>query len=226
MQVQRTVSVGTEIADIRRDDVWRGYFQLIGCATQLLFLETSAFLEPRLTDAIVRQAEAQPELVVILVAQAEPEEPVSAHGPHGAPAPGPATQRELLARLAVSIPAERLGLYTMSGRRVSSNLLIADDRALSIGSATATPRGFFLDTELNIVLDAPPVVQDLRHRLWAHDLAVPAATIAGWSANDFVARWDTVARHNAACAPDQRVGEGVVPFELPRAPARAAGLSG
>jgi phosphatidylserine/phosphatidylglycerophosphate/cardiolipin synthase-like enzyme len=104
---------------------------------------------------------------------------------------------------------------------------VADDRALSIGSASATPRGFFLDTELNLVVDAPPVVTDLRHRLWAHDLAIPVATVADWRAADFVAHWDAVARDNAARALEQRVGEAVVPFDAGRGTAaRASGLSG
>jgi phosphatidylserine/phosphatidylglycerophosphate/cardiolipin synthase-like enzyme len=234
VQMQRTVSVGTEAADIRRDDIWLGYFQLIGCATELLFLETEGFQEPRLADAIVRQAEAQPELVVIIVASSEPEEPASLqsslgplgpHAPHGPP--GPAMQRELFTRLAASISPARLGLYTMSGRRVRSNVLLVDDRALSIGSASATPRGFFLDTELNLVLEAPPVVQDLRHRLWAHDLAAPVTAVAAWRRDDFVAEWEAVARDNAARAPDQRVGEAVVPFAAVRdRAARGSGLSG
>ncbi|MGH9888484.1 MAG: phospholipase D-like domain-containing protein, partial [bacterium] len=233
VQMHRTVSVGTEAADIRRDDIWLGYFQLIGCATELLFLETEGFQEPRLADAIVRQAEAQPALVVIIVASSEPEEPASLqstpgslgpHAPHGPPGPA---KRELFARLAASISPARLGLYTMSGRRVRSNVLLVDDRALSVGSASATPRGFFLDTELNLVLDAPPVVQDLRHRLWAHDLAVPVTAVATWRAADFVAHWDAAARANAARAPEERVGEGVVAFDAVRdKPARASGLSG
>jgi phosphatidylserine/phosphatidylglycerophosphate/cardiolipin synthase-like enzyme len=167
------------------------------------------------------------------VASSEPEEPASlqsALGPLGAHArhgtPGPAMQRELFTRLAASIPPARLGLYTMSGRRVRSNVLLADDRALSIGSASATPRGFFLDTELNLVLEAPPVVQDLRHRLWAHDLAVPVTAVAAWRPDDFVARWDAVARDNAARAPDQRAGEAVVPAGVRDRAARLSGLSG
>ncbi|HSS00969.1 MAG TPA: hypothetical protein VLM79_28125, partial [Kofleriaceae bacterium] len=236
MQMQRTVSVGTEIADIRRDDIWRGYVQLIGCATQLLFLETAGFQEPRLADAIVRQAETQPGLVVILVAQTENQtanqtgiDALVSATPHGASGPhaGPAMQRELFTRLAASIPRARLGLYTMSGRRVCSNLLLVDDRALSIGSASATPRGFFLDTELNLVLEAPSVVRDLRHRLWAHDLALAVTTVAGWRPADFVAQWDAVARDNAGREPDQQLGEAVVPFDAARAgAARASGLSG
>lgn len=86
--------------------------------------------------------------------------------------------------------------------------------------------GFFLDTELNLALDAPPVVAGLRHRLWAHDLAVPVAAVARWQATDYVAQWDAVARDNDARPSDQRVGESVVPFDPVRARARASGLSG
>lgn len=220
LQALRTVSVGTETADIRRDDIWLGYFQLIGCATRFLFLENQCFHEPRLADAIVKQAEAQPELVVIVVVSSELDPPVSLPTQHG-----PAVQHEFFARLVAGIPAARLGLYTMSGRLVHSKLILADDRALSLGSANANPRSFFLDSELNVMLDAPSAVEEFRHRLWAHDLGVPAATVARWRAADFIARWDAVAHSNDALVREQQVGECVVPFDPTRMKARHGPVS-
>ena len=57
VQMLRTVAVGRDTAGIRRDDIWRGYFRLIGRATRFIYLENQYFYTPELADAIVRQAE-------------------------------------------------------------------------------------------------------------------------------------------------------------------------
>jgi phosphatidylserine/phosphatidylglycerophosphate/cardiolipin synthase-like enzyme len=66
VQMLRTVSVGPAPADIRRDDIWRAYFRLIGRATRFIYLENQYFYEPALADAIVKQAESQPGLIVMV----------------------------------------------------------------------------------------------------------------------------------------------------------------
>jgi phosphatidylserine/phosphatidylglycerophosphate/cardiolipin synthase-like enzyme len=208
VQVLRTVAVGTESVDIRRDDIWQAYFQLIGSATQLLVLESPCFHEPRLADAIVRQAEAQPDLVVILVVSTDADDPTTRLTQHG-----PALQHEFFTRLTTGIPAARRGIYTMSSRFVHARLVLVDDRALTLGSATACARGFFLDTELNVVVDAPQAVAEFRHRLWAHELGVAQAEVASWPAAELVARWDAIARRNEAAAEADRTGESVVTYD-------------
>jgi len=208
VQLVRTVALGVESADVRRDDIWQAYFQLIGSATRFLLLESPCFHEPRLADAIVKQAEAQPGLVVVLVVSSDADDPTTKLTQHG-----PALQSEFLARFTAGIPAARRGIYTMSSRLVHAKLVLVDDRALTMGSATACPRGFFLDTELNIVVDAPPAVAEFRHRLWAHELGVSEAEVASWPAADFVARWDAIARRNEALADGERGGASVVPYD-------------
>jgi phosphatidylserine/phosphatidylglycerophosphate/cardiolipin synthase-like enzyme len=68
VQMLRTVSVGPTLSNLRRDDIWRGYFRLIGRATRFIYLENQYFHEPKLAEAIVKQAESQPELIVIVMA--------------------------------------------------------------------------------------------------------------------------------------------------------------
>src|SRR5262249_37788404 len=68
VQMLRTVAVGCGTAGIRRDDIWRGYFRLIGRATRFIYLENQYFYTPELADAIVRQAQSQPELIVMVMA--------------------------------------------------------------------------------------------------------------------------------------------------------------
>jgi len=156
----RTVSVGAYPQDIRRDDIWQGYFRLIGCATRFIFMENQYFFEPKLADAIVKQAEAQPALIVIIVVSFETDDPTNPYTQHGR-----ALQNEFFTRLFAGIPPARLRVYTMLGRLVHSKLVLVDDQLLTVGSANANPRGFFMDSELNVVLDDADAVKGFRHKL-------------------------------------------------------------
>jgi cardiolipin synthase A/B len=210
LQMLRTVSVGATTRDIKRDDIWQGYFRLIGCATRFLFMENQYFHEPKMADAIVKQAEAQARLIVIIVVSAETDDPDNAFREHSR-----ALQNEFFTRLFAGLPSKRLRVYTMFGRLVHSKLILVDDQALSIGSANANPRGFFLDTELNVMLDDAEAVKSFRHRLWSHDLGVPPKNVAAWAVPDFMVQWDAVAKANEGLkkTPDQMAGEGVIPFD-------------
>jgi phosphatidylserine/phosphatidylglycerophosphate/cardiolipin synthase-like enzyme len=97
---------------------------------------------------------------------------------------------------------------------VHSKLILVDDQVLSMGSANANPRGFFLDTELNVMLDDAEAVTRFRHRLWSHDLGVTEESVATWAVSDFIAKWDAVAKANEGKikTPDQMTGEGFIPF--------------
>jgi hypothetical protein len=80
----------------------------------------------------------------------------------------------------------RLRVYQMSRQfgLVHSKLILADDQALSIGSANADPRGFFWDTELNVMLNDAEAVRRFRNRLWAHDLGVPLEDVQKWAVSE------------------------------------------
>jgi phosphatidylserine/phosphatidylglycerophosphate/cardiolipin synthase-like enzyme len=127
-----------------------------------------------------------------------------------------ALRLEFFKRLSVpSLSPNRLRVYTLnySGGILHSKLILVDDEALSVGSANANPRGFFFDTEVNVMLDHAPTVKDFRQRLWAHDLGVDPRKV-GWSVSQFFNQWDTVAKSNqtAQATPEKMVGEGVIPF--------------
>ena len=72
-----------------------------------------------------------------------------------------------------------------------------------------------MDTQLNVMLDDAAAVKQFRHHLWAHDLGVTEAEIAGWAVPDFFARWDAVARANEALIPTplRMAGEGIICFD-------------
>jgi phosphatidylserine/phosphatidylglycerophosphate/cardiolipin synthase-like enzyme len=212
LQMHRTVSVGPLPQDIRRDDIWRSYFRLIGCATRFLFLENQYFFEPKLADAIVMQTQSQPGLIIMIVVSFETDDPTNEYTQHGR-----ALQNEFFTRLFAGIPPARRRVYSMHGRLVHSKLVLVDDQFLSIGSANANPRGFFLDTELNVTLNHPDTVKRFRHELWAHDLGLVPGKAETWGASDFLAQWDAVANFNLdkklKSTPDKMVGESVIPFD-------------
>jgi len=213
LQMLRTVSVqgpGLQIQTIRRDDIWQGYLRLIGCATRFIYMENQYFREPRMADAIVKQAKAQPELIVIIVVPEQLDDPNDAIKRHGN-----WLQYNFFLRLFAGVPANRRRVYTMFHRIIHSKLVMVDDHALTIGSANANPRGFFLDTELNVILDDADTVTSFRHRLWSHNLGVPQNNVAGWAVPEFMLRWDTVASANLGLkgTPDEVMGEGVIPFD-------------
>jgi len=221
VQMLRTVSVGPDPSNIRRDDIWRGYFRLIGRARRFLYLENQYFHEPKLADAIVKQAEAQPNLVVMIVVGTGTDDPANAYTQHAL-----ALRLEFFNRLRPLAPSgpslagsKRLRVYTLNyaGGITHTKLVLVDDEALTVGSANANPRGFFYDSELNVVLDDAKTVTAFRHRLWAHELAVPAAEVARWSEAQYFARWDAVAKANAAFKKsnelEKMTGEGVMAFD-------------
>jgi phosphatidylserine/phosphatidylglycerophosphate/cardiolipin synthase-like enzyme len=216
LQMLRTVSVqgrGLNIQSTRRDDVWQGYLRLIGCATRYIFMENQYFREPGMADAIVKQAKAHPELIVIVVVPEQLDDPEDAIKLHGN-----WLQTAFFTRLfddRGGLGSKRLRVYTMFHRIIHSKLILADDRFLFVGSANANPRGFFLDTELNVMLDDEKTVKSFRHRLWAHNLGVSQGAVAGWAVRDFFAKWDGVAKANQSLknTPDDVKGEGVVPFD-------------
>jgi phosphatidylserine/phosphatidylglycerophosphate/cardiolipin synthase-like enzyme/LAS superfamily LD-carboxypeptidase LdcB len=210
LQVLRTVSVGATPADIRRDDVWQAYFKLIASAKNFLFIENQYFHEPALAKAILKQTENESGLIVMIVISKvtdDPDDPFTRHGK--------AQQNESFTILSGITPKERLRVYSLDGRLVHSKVIMADDRALCMGSTNADPRDFFMDTQLNVLLDDPGAVSQFRHKLWAHDLGLSAETVKQWKVSEFFAQWDKVAKQNEnpATTPDKMPGEDVISFD-------------
>jgi phosphatidylserine/phosphatidylglycerophosphate/cardiolipin synthase-like enzyme len=215
LQMLRTVSIqgtGWNVQRTTRDDILQGYLRLIGCATRFIFMENQYYRERLIADAIVKQGKIQPKLIVIIVVSThdDPNDPLLEHGK--------ALQNEFFTRLFAGFDPTRLRVYTMFSRLVHSKLILADDHTLCMGSANANPRGFLLDTELNVMLDDAETVKSFRHRLWSHDLGVPQDRVAGWAPPDFLAQWDAIASDNNLLTypaqPNKMTGEGVVPFYL------------
>lgn len=157
----------------------------------------------------MKQAKAQSDLLVIVIVPSETDDLPDMVKKHG-----DSLQHEFFTRLK-GVPEPRLRVYTMFHRIIHSKFIMADDRVLSIGSANANPRGFQLDAELNVTLDDPAAVASFRHRLWAHNLGLAQATVAGWGPSDYIPRWDAVAAANEAARanPRRMTGEAIIKFD-------------
>lgn len=213
LQLQRTVSVGITARELKRDDIWQGYFQLIGRATRFIYLENQYFQELKLADALVLQAQARPELVTMVVLASGSDDPKNnAYVQHCL-----AVRHDFFARLIQGIPANRLRVYTIpyAGGLLHSKLALVDDEALSIGSSNANAKGFFIDSELNLLLEDARAVTSFRHQLWAHNLRADPAKVAAWKVSEFFAQWDAVAQRNDKVKdkPGKIIGEGIIPYD-------------
>lgn len=230
LQMLRTVSVGPDPPNIRRDDIWRVYFRLIARARRFIYLEDQYFNEPKLADAVVRQAEAQPDLIVIVMVGTGTDDVQTVDPKAGLvdkaiqTAQVDITQNAFALRLrffkqllVAPLSPDRIRVYTLNYPNgiLHSKFILVDDEALSVGSANANPRGFFFDTELNVVLDDRAATTEFRQRLWSHNLGVPQGTVAKWKMSEFFAKWTAVANANlrVQATPEKMIGEGVIPFK-------------
>jgi phosphatidylserine/phosphatidylglycerophosphate/cardiolipin synthase-like enzyme len=214
LQMLRTVS--TVAADgftweRRREDIWRGYFRLVARAKRFIYLENQYFHAVPLAEAIVRQAQAHPDLVVIVFLGTGTDDNAFI-----------ASQmrffrREFFKRLMAGIPKTRRRFFTPWYPKgiLHSKLILVDDEALCMGSCNANPRGFFTDSELNVMLEDPKEVRAFRHRLWAHDLGEREADVKTWREAEFIEKWQRVADHNKKHTGDvtKMVGADVIPFD-------------
>jgi phosphatidylserine/phosphatidylglycerophosphate/cardiolipin synthase-like enzyme len=170
-----------------------------------------------MADAIVKQAQAQSDLIVIIVVSSGTDDiPRNflerTYLEHCRP-----LRHEFFKRLFGGLAPNRRQFYTMQypGGLVHSKLILVDDQTLSMGSANANLRGFFLDTELNVMLDDAEVVKSFRRRLWSHDLGVPLASVEAWAVADFIKQWDVLAGANERLKsdPSKMSGERIIRFD-------------
>jgi phosphatidylserine/phosphatidylglycerophosphate/cardiolipin synthase-like enzyme len=243
VQMLRTVSLGPEPHLTQRDDIWRGYHRVIARARRFLYLENQYFHQPELADAIVRQVQSSPGMIVIVAVGTGTDDRqavdpkavgldlIKQQAMVDATQNGFALRLEFFKRLQPLFPTF-LRVYTVHypGGTIHSKFVLCDDEVLSVGSANANPRGFIFDTEVNVVLEHPETVRAFRHQLWAHNLGLPVAEVANWNLGDFFPGWNAVAHRNLGLEkmPEAMVGERVIPFEPwnPKDPRFRAGRRG
>jgi len=221
VQMLRTISMGSDtlLFSNTRSDIQEAYKAGIARATKFIYMENQYFRVPSLAGWLLNQKRAHPDLVIVIVVVAsagndDGNDPVTAQGDY--------LQFQTFQALVQGIDAAHLRLYTMTGRMVHAKLIMVDDAWMCVGSANVNPRGFLMDSELNIQTSAAGVVSSFRTRLWAHNLGVSAPTVAGWGPSDFIARWDAVATSNAALGLDDMAGEGIVAYDYTSRPGKAS----
>ena len=249
-QVQRTVSEKKSSSPVPtpiRTDIEQGYLRAIATANDLIYIENQYVRATVLADALVkRYKQRKGKLQVIIVVPLFPEEAVGATADpitqHGA-----FLQHQTLSKLRTELKSD-LGLYSVVQRSrgrprskvkdsfgshaiyVHSKLIVVDDRFAAIGSPNANPRGFRMDSELQIAWLGQADARRLRLALWNELLGSPSG-MNGWKPGEYVKRWDAIAKRNARVAPRRRSGF-VVPHDenlfkgnqIPAVPDEYAGL--
>ena len=207
----------------------------IGRARQLIYLETQYFRDRAIAGALAKAARANPDLGLILVLPAAPED-VAFVGNTGSDARfGEFLQAECLKTVTAAFGDRAAVLSPVRPTRLSgkgrdvlcgspiiyvhAKVSIFDDAAAIVSSANLNSRSLLWDTETGVALARTENVHHLRRRVFTH-----------WLPGDAEARlfdiaeapraWAELARDNADCAPEDRRGF-LVPHD-PR-PAQAFG---
>lgn len=204
-------------------------------ARRLIYLETQYFRDTGLARQLAQRARNNPELGLILVLPAAPEEVAFDHNPSSVAKYGEYLQAKSVRliteafgdRVFIGSPAQtrkvasggRASLYGAPIIYVHSKVSIFDDDIAVVSSANLNGRSFKWDTEAGICLTD----QDRIRKLWARCASQWLGSDAGDDCLDprnAVAAWRLRAQANAKVAPDERTG-----FILPYAsrPARRFG---
>lgn len=208
----------------------RGRFQIrmahraqVQQAMRLIYLETQYFRDHRFARELARRAKAEPDLTMILILPAAPDD-VAFDGNRSIDARyGEFTQARALriirrafgARLFVGSPAQSRAVAAAQGARdrlhgaplvyVHAKVSIFDDRAAIVSSANLNGRSFYWDTEAGICMTRRMDVAALRQRVMAHWLP-EGADASAFTLETAVATWARLAHRNAKLPPAARQG--------------------
>lgn len=216
-------------------EIAEAHHAMIGRAKRLIYLETQFFRDRPLAGALAKAARANPDLGLILILPAAPED-VAFEGNTGSDARfGEFLQARCIEtvseafgeRAAICSPVRPQGL---SGRGrdvlygapiiyVHAKVSIFDDTEAIVSSANLNGRSLLWDTEAGVALDREEDVKALRRRVFAHWLPEDAGDEFFDTARAPGA-WSELASDNAERDPDERRGF-VVPHDPE--PARAFG---
>ncbi|QHQ35034.1 phospholipase D family protein [Algicella marina] len=195
--------------------------ELIASARQLIYLETQFFRSRVISRVLADAAHANPELGLILIIPAAPED-VAFEGKTGLDARyGEYLQARAVRRVRrafgnrafIGMPLQPVR-STSDGRDaahgspiiyIHSKLTIADETGAILSSANLNGRSMRWDTEAGLRLEDPAHVRELRSRAFAHWLPEnPAPEYFGL--RSAVTNWRSLATANIAKAPEDRQG--------------------
>ncbi|MFP7673974.1 phospholipase D family protein [Marivita sp. S0852] len=197
------------------------HLRMIAQARTLIYLETQFFRDQRIADALAKAAQDRPDLGLIVVLPAAPED-VAFDGNTSSDARFGEYQQ---ARCVASVQdafGDRLGLFsparpvrlTGTGRDtlngspivyVHAKVSIFDDAQAIVSSANLNARSMTWDTEAGVALDDTDDVNDLRMRTFKHWLW-PKAGPEYYELSQAVAHWRGMAQDNTERDPAKRRG--------------------
>lgn len=210
------------------DELRQAHYVLAERARSLIYIETQYFRDRALAHVLAGRARANPQLQMILILPAAPDDVAFERSRSLDARFGEALQASALrivrrafgSRLFVGSPAQprkappvkgapdherRDQLYGAPLIYVHAKVSIFDDAAAIVSSANLNGRSLSWDTEAGVVLDAPNDVRELRHRVMAHWLPVGIGEQAFHLVNA-AQSWAAIARSNARSRPADRAG--------------------
>lgn len=226
------------------DTILQAHFDGIRKARGLIYLETQFLRHMPLAQALCEAAEARPELRLILMLPAAPEDVAFDPEPPEDGRYGELLQTRCIQKLEqgfgdrffVGSPVQRraprsadeVGRAVLHGAPliyVHTKVSIFDDELAILSSANLNGRSLCWDTEAGVAIRQRPVVRHLRERLFRHWLGESAGE-QFFDPATAVRCWASRAKANAmALPPTQREGF-LVPYNLEQAERIGEGLPG
>ncbi|WP_339768915.1 phospholipase D-like domain-containing protein [uncultured Pseudosulfitobacter sp.] len=212
------------------------HLDMIAKAQHLIYLESQYFRSRVIAKALARAAREKPDLKLILVLPAAPDDVAFEHSTKSDARFGEYLQAKAVRKVTrafgkrclVMSPARPVTLDNDSGRAahfkapmiyLHAKVSIFDDTDAIISSANLNGRSMRWDTEVGMHLTDPQTVATLKQRSFDHWLPQDA-TPDYHDLQTAVSAWRKLAVRNAKLEPEQRAGF-VLPF--PIAPARRFG---
>lgn len=166
------------LAEPAIDEVEKLYYRSIAAARRTLYVENQYLNCDALAESLVAQAEANPDLEVILITNQDAggwlEERTMGMG-----------RRRFMAILAKSSAADRFRVLRSMVHddnksceiHIHAKVMIVDDRLLRVGSSNINQRSMGLDTECDLAIEAGTdeernQITDIRDRMIAHHLGI------------------------------------------------------
>lgn len=199
----------------------RSHLTGVSTAKTLIYLETQYFRDRTLARALALRARAHPNLTLILILPAAPDDAAFQNSTESDLAFGEYLQAKCIKmvkkafgpRVFIGSPAQRRTVHTNDRSThyaapiiyLHAKVSVFDDHNAIISSANLNGRSFRWDTEVGVATQHPDEVQRLKSRCFLHWLG-PDADSACFDNATACAAWSALAARNAARAPEHRQG--------------------
>lgn len=167
--------------------IYDWYLEVIRKATKYIYIENQYLRDDSFVAELINQVRNKPKLQVIIVLPAKAEEEPDMFTLHAE-----FVQFTLIKKLKSQ---KSIGVYSLRSPTggfiyVHSKVMIIDDEWLTIGSANANPRSFYLDNELNIAIQDKDLAKQMRLDLWKEHLQMYSEQFELSHSENFVGFWN------------------------------------